>query len=192
MRRLITENSSFILLFAGQLFVQINYMQADKPLVDKDFLLEKFPGKGGWTYAVIREIPPARNAHFGWVKVSGSIDGFPLKNYRLMPMGKGVLFLPVRAEIRKRIGKEAGDSVRIILFLEDTIPEVSGEIMDCFETEPPKALETFLALTEEERKAYLDWIGEARREETKTERIAKMMDQLMLGRKFSGPANAEK
>jgi hypothetical protein len=157
-------------------------MHESKPLVDKDFLLEKFPGKGGWTYAVIREIPPAKNNHFG----------FPLKNYRLMPMGRGVLFLPVRAEIRKKIGKGAGDSVRIILFLEDTIPEVSGEIMDCFETEPPKALETFLALTEEERKAYLDWIGEARREETKTERIAKMMDQLMLGRKFSGPANAEK
>lgn len=157
-------------------------MQADKPLVDKDFLLEKFPGKGGWTYAVIREIPPAKHAHFGWVKVSGSIDGFLLKDCRLMPMGKGVLFLPVRAEIRKKIGKGAGDSIRIILFPEDTIPEISGEIMDCFETEPPKALETFLGLAEEERKAYLGWIGEAGREETKVKRIAEMMDRLMQGK----------
>ena len=27
-----------------------------KPLVDKEYLLEKYPGKGGWTYARIPEI----------------------------------------------------------------------------------------------------------------------------------------
>jgi hypothetical protein len=25
----------------------------EKPLVNKEYLLEKFPGKGGWTYAAI-------------------------------------------------------------------------------------------------------------------------------------------
>ena len=25
----------------------------EEPLVDKEYLLEKFPGKGGWTYALI-------------------------------------------------------------------------------------------------------------------------------------------
>jgi hypothetical protein len=28
----------------------------NKPLVDKKYLLEKSPGKGGWTYTVIPEI----------------------------------------------------------------------------------------------------------------------------------------
>lgn len=28
----------------------------EKPLVDKDYLLQKFEGKGGWTYAEIPEI----------------------------------------------------------------------------------------------------------------------------------------
>ena len=30
-------------------------METEKPVVNKKYLLEKFPGKGGWTYAVIPE-----------------------------------------------------------------------------------------------------------------------------------------
>ena len=50
-------------------------MKREKPLVDKQYKLEKFQGKGGWTYARIPEIIQDKKAHFGWVKVRGSIDG---------------------------------------------------------------------------------------------------------------------
>ena len=60
-----------------------------KPLVNNHYLLEKYPGKGGWTYAAIPEIKQNKNAPFGWVKVKGSIDDFELKQYKLMPMGNG-------------------------------------------------------------------------------------------------------
>ena len=39
------------------------------PLVDKDYLLERTPGNGGWTYAPIPEVPQDKKAPFGWVKV---------------------------------------------------------------------------------------------------------------------------
>ncbi|KAA6314725.1 hypothetical protein EZS27_034704, partial [termite gut metagenome] len=54
----------------------------------------------------------------GWVKVKGSIDGFEFKNYHLLPTvkGNGRLFLAIKAEIRKAIKKQAGDSVHIILY----------------------------------------------------------------------------
>ncbi|MDN3710415.1 hypothetical protein QW060_26720 [Myroides ceti] len=42
-----------------------------KPLTDKQYLLEKFAGKGGWTFVRIPEIAPDRNRAFGWVRVSG-------------------------------------------------------------------------------------------------------------------------
>ena len=58
-----------------------------KSLVDKKYLLERFQGKGGWTYARIDEIPQDKRAHFGWVKVRGTIDGFEIRKYHLMPMG---------------------------------------------------------------------------------------------------------
>lgn len=50
-------------------------MKSGKPLVNKKYLLEKYPGKGGWTYAVIPEVLQNKKAPFGWVKVKGTIDG---------------------------------------------------------------------------------------------------------------------
>lgn len=64
----------------------------EKLLVNKKYLFEKFPGKGGWTYATIPEDLQDKRAHFDWVRVKGSIDGYEFKNYHLMPMGNGSLF----------------------------------------------------------------------------------------------------
>ncbi len=87
-----------------------------EPLVAKTYLLEKIPGKGGWTFARIPEVLQSKNTPFGWVKVKGSIDGVSFKKYHLMPMGNGHLFLPVKAEIRKKIKKQEGDYVDIVLY----------------------------------------------------------------------------
>jgi hypothetical protein len=50
-----------------------------KPLINKNYTLEKFPGKGGWTFARIPEIVKDKKNAFGWVRVKGSIDGFEIK-----------------------------------------------------------------------------------------------------------------
>jgi len=60
-------------------------------------LLEKFPGKGSWTFAAIPEIMPDKNAPFSWVKVKGSIDGVEIDRYHLIPSGKGTLFLSFKS-----------------------------------------------------------------------------------------------
>lgn len=122
-------------------------MDANIPLVNRDFLLQKFPGKGGWTYAAIPEVLQNKNNPFGWVKVKGSLDGYELKQYKLMPMGNGSLFLPVKAEIRKSIKKQAGDYVRIVLYADESPLEVPEEIMDCFRNEIPTIYKNFKELT---------------------------------------------
>ena len=43
----------------------------DNPLVLKKNKLQKFAGKGGWTYARIPEIMPDKKTPFGWVKSKG-------------------------------------------------------------------------------------------------------------------------
>lgn len=153
-------------------------------LVDGKYLLQKFAGKGGWTYVEISEINPDKQNPFGWVKVRGSIDIFELKHYKLMPMGKGKLFLPVKAEIRKKIQKEAGQWVHIILYY-DTLPlEIPNDLKVCFDYEDPELLKTFKSFTEEEQKVYLDWIYSAKKEETKANRINSMMIRLNDGLRF--------
>lgn len=159
-------------------------METEKPWVDKEVLLKKYPGKGGWTYAEVPEIPQDKKAPFGWVTIRGWIDDFELKHFKLMPMGNGQLFLSVRKEIRKKIGKEAGDYVKVVLYPDRIHLETPQEILDCFELEPKKAYQNFLKFSDSERKRYLDWIYNAKKEETKIERIAKMMDRLLKNQKL--------
>ncbi|MCD6068219.1 MAG: hypothetical protein K0S33_3045 [Bacteroidetes bacterium] len=158
-----------------------------KPIVNKKIRLEKYPGKGGWTYVVIDEIAPDKREKFGWVQVKGSIDGFELKQYKLMPMGNGCLFLPVRAEIRKKIKKQAGDIVHVILDIDHSTLEVPEEFMACLEDDP-KAKKFFLTLTDSEKRLYILWIYSAKREETRVSRIANSINRLGKGQKLYEPA----
>jgi hypothetical protein len=153
-----------------------------KPLINKEYILERFEGKGGWTFARIPEIPQDKHAHFGWVKVRGTIDGYEIRKYHLMPMGNGKLFLPVKAEIRKKIKKDAGDKVHIILYPDNEPLEVPEEMLLCLQDEP-QALMFFNSLSESEQKFYIEYIYSAKREETKIDRMAKSINRLQRGLK---------
>lgn len=147
------------------------------PFVNKKYLLEKFPGKGGWTYALIPEIKPDKQSPFGWVKVNGSIDDYTFEHYHLMPFGKGILFLPVKAAIRKKIKKYAGDYVHVILYADDTLQEMPEELKLCLQDEP-NGMKNFLAYPETEQQLFIEWIQSARNEEIKVKRIAKTLDAI--------------
>lgn len=151
---------------------------SEQPVVDKYCVLQKFPGKGGWTYAPVPEIPQAKKVPFGWVTVRGRIDDYEFKHFKLMPMGNGQLFFSVNANVRKKIGKQAGDRVKIVLYPDLSTLNIPQEILDCFASEPQKLYKTFLAFTDGERKAYIDWIYSAKKEDTQVVRIVKMMERL--------------
>ncbi len=150
----------------------------DKPIAEGEYILQKFPGKGGWTYAEIPEVPPDKKAWFNWIKVRGFIDDFELKHSRLMPLGNGNMMLPVKVAIRKSIKKEAGDTVHITLFRDDTPIELPEELIECLEMDDKRLLKVFKAEPEGQQKGFIEWIYEARKEETKAKRIIKMIDYL--------------
>jgi hypothetical protein len=158
----------------------------EKPLVNRAYLLEKFPCKGGWTYTIIPEILPDKKSPFGWVKVKGSIDGFEISNYHLMPFLAGTerLFLPVKSEIRKKIKKQAGDYVHVILYPDNVPLEVPEEFLLCLQDDS-EALQFFNSLNDSEQHNYVKWIYSAKTEQTKVDRIAKTLIKLSKHQKYA-------
>jgi hypothetical protein len=76
-----------------------------------DAHLQKGDNPGAWTCVVMSDVAELFGTR-GLVKIRGAIDGEPFTG-ALMAQGDGTHRLPIRAELRKTIAKEAGDAVHV-------------------------------------------------------------------------------
>jgi hypothetical protein len=76
-----------------------------------DARLQKGENPGAWTCVVMDDVAELFGTR-GLVKIRGVINGQPFDG-ALMAQGDGTHRLPVRAKLRKAIGKEAGDTVHV-------------------------------------------------------------------------------
>ena len=104
------------------------------------------------------------------MKVKVTYDGVPYRG-SLAKMGHHCHFLLVRKDIRKLIGKNAGDTV-LVTVQRDT---EEREAQACYEK-----------LSYTNRKEYVRWITEAKRAETRTNRLHRTVEMLLEGKKNPG------
>lgn len=148
----------------------------ETPFFDDHCLLQKSAGKGGWTFLtmpIFENLPKKKNST---VRVRGFIDAYELKDFHIWAMKKGT-FLAVKAEIRKVIKKEEGDTVKVTLWLDEPKMVIPEDFMVCLREEP-KLLAHFEKYTDAKKKEVLDWIFSAKTDDDKIARIAKTLEKL--------------
>lgn len=113
------------------------------------------------------------------VPVQATIDGEPYRG-SLVRMGGSYHVLGVLKEIRTRAGKNIGDTVEITL-AEDLAPrvvEVPSDIAEALAA-TPAAKAAFEALAYTHQREYVKWVDDAKRQATRTDRIARMLERLV-------------
>lgn len=151
-------------------------------LLDTEVLLEKMQMKGGWTYALLPDVLKSGKKNFGWAKVNAFIDDYELKNASLMPIKGGRLFIAVKAEIRKQIGKEAGDTVRIKLYGNKPPEAISNDDFFTALKDDPDAYARFHKFPPKEQQAWVGWIFAGNNTDDIVERMATAIGDIAMGR----------
>jgi Bacteriocin-protection, YdeI or OmpD-Associated/Domain of unknown function (DUF1905) len=127
------------------------------------------------------EVPLDVPAVFGRERppVSGTINDAPLRS-TIAKYGDDY-FLPINKELREDAGAAAGDTVDMELEL-DTKPRTVRLPKDLAEALDSEARAMFDRMSYSHRKEYVDWIKEAKHEDTRHRRIAKAVDLIRQGK----------
>lgn len=116
-------------------------------------------------------------------KVKAMIEGVPYRGI-LTRMGTECHLLIVLKEIREQIGKSFGDEITITVEpdTEPRVIEVPAELKTAFKNEK-EAKAFFEKLSYTHQREYVMWINEAKREETRQNRIVKTIEMLKKGKR---------
>jgi hypothetical protein len=119
------------------------------------------------------------------VPVRGTINGFPFRS-SLMPMG-GCHGMPINQALRKGAGVEDGDTISVVMERDDA--ERTVEVTPILKKELGKsktAQANWEKLSFTSQKEIVLSINGAKQEETRVRRLAKVMDILKTGKKWTG------
>lgn len=121
----------------------------------------------------------------GNVPVQATLDGEPYRG-SLMNCGMARHTLGVLKSVRTKIGKGPGDTVEVVVWKDDEVRTV--EIPRAFKALLKKEglLVGFEKLSYTHRKEYCRWIEEAKKEETRQNRMTKAIAMLGKGVKTPG------
>ncbi len=114
------------------------------------------------------------------VAVKATFDGVPYTG-SLMKCGCPKHMLGILKAIRKQIGKDRGDIIEVVVWKDDAqrtvaVPAQFEELM-----RKEGLLSFFEQLSYTHRKEYCRWVPEAKKEETRSKRLANAVEMLKKG-----------
>jgi hypothetical protein len=104
----------------------------------------------------------------------------------LVKCGNSQHMLGILKSLREQLGKQPGDQVKVEVWKDEEVRtvEIPAEFAALLKKE--KLLPVFEKLSYTNRKEYVRWITEAKKEETRAARLTKSIDMLRKGVKTSG------
>jgi len=135
--------------------------------------------KTGWSYILLTEehLAALKRTTRTAFRISGKIDNHSIEKIAAMSMGDGTFIVPINADIRKAIRKQAGAEVELKIAVDKEPIKLNEDFIDCLNDEP-KALAYFQTLNKGHQNYFSKWIESAKTELTKAKRIAMAVNAL--------------
>jgi bifunctional DNA-binding transcriptional regulator/antitoxin component of YhaV-PrlF toxin-antitoxin module len=155
--------------------LQIQRMPTTKPFKTK---VKRFTGTGTWTYADIPFNCEKTFGKKGTIKVKATSNKKTV-DASLMPHGNGKHFIILSKPIREAFEIEEGDTVELSLAIntKSGLLEIPKELEKALKANK-RAKACFDAMPPSHKKEYIVYIIEAKKEETRANRIVKTIEML--------------
>lgn len=147
-------------------------------------IIHQFAEKGektGWTYLDI----PAHIAHEikadckTSFRVKGKLDAVSIEGMALVPMGEGDFILPLKKDLKKKLAKNNGAPVSLLLEEDKDFKfEIPEDLAACFD-DAEGTLEQFLNQPKSHQNYFIRWIGEAKTESTRVKRLTMTVNAMI-------------
>ena len=154
-------------------------MELEKKLIASGtFQIQKFSGKMGWSYIQLETLSESQVKQLNMQLVDAEIDQLNFEQLRLMPLGDGSLFIPLKKEIRKELGKEAGDKVKASIYI-PLIDKIGfKELKECLEQDELPSWRYFMLLNEDEQQNVLNRLNRILKPSAQAEEILSLGKEL--------------
>ncbi|MDN5200650.1 YdeI/OmpD-associated family protein [Fulvivirgaceae bacterium BMA10] len=172
-------------VWSSMRFKFIGQQPTNKPTINKTQVFEAIiekpdPGSDAACISIPFDVQDVYGTK-GQVKVKATFDGYEYRGV-IANMGTGSHIIILTKAVRKAIGKDHGDQIKVTLLKDTeerviTIPDYFQKLLD----QDQKIKSFFNSLSYTNRKEYINWMEGAKKQETKDRRIWQSLEKLEKG-----------
>ena len=138
--------------------------------------IERFEAMGektGWSYIFIPAslasvLNPGCKTSF---RVKGTLDRLAVNGMAVMPMGGGDFIMALKAELRRKLGKEVGAGLQIELEVDSTFKIEMPLELEMSLQDDHRCMENFLKLPKSHQNYFINWLNTAKTDATRIKRL---------------------